>query len=295
MSLYPPFYPPAYPMANPPPLVAERLLVNGVDLGSYTYMTTDVSSLLSVAARRGEDVVVAGRHGQIRRGGRCFDAGEIVLPMWVVGANPDGSIPSGGMEQGFFRRKDQLLQLFYADEVVLAFRRPDGLELSTRATVAEVMDFTRRHAEPLAAVSVALTLPDAFWTDTQDVSQSITGVTGTSAELTAFAGSTAPIADARITFHGPVSNPQLTIGDRWVRFNGLVAAGRQLVLECGHWRATSGAGPAWDPSEIQVYREPGPAWLEIPASYTPLTALFSHSGGGSATVEIAGNRKFLAA
>jgi hypothetical protein len=292
--LYPPFYPPAYPYADPPPPpVPEQLTVNGVDLGSYAYMTTDVSGLLTVPALRGEDVVVPGRHGRIRTEGKRFDANEIVLPMWVVGSRPDGLIPGGGMEREFYRRRDDLLQLFHADEVELAFRRPDGLVLTAGAQVVDVMDFTRRYAEPLAMVSVALRLTDPFWVDATDVAQAITGVTGTTATLTLFDGSTAPIADARITFHGPVSNPRLAVGDRWVQYNGVVAAGRELVLECGHWRASAGAGAAWSPDERQVYREPGPAWFEFPPSRTPLTATFIHTGGGSASVEIAGRRKFL--
>jgi hypothetical protein len=294
--LYPPFYPPAYPAIPAAPPVPEELLVNGVSLGSYCYMTTDVSSLLGVPARRGDDGVVPGRHGRIRTPQKKFDVGEVVLPLWVVGCRPDGTIPSTGrMEREFFRRRDELLRLFYADDVTLQFRRADGVVLSTRVEVIDVMDFTRRRAEPLAKVSVALRLADAFWTEAIDVAQTITGTTGTTVELTAFQGSTAPIADARITFTGPVSNPRLAVGQRWVQFNGVIVASRELVLECGHWRASSGAGAAWSPDRRQVFREPGPAWLEIPPSPEPLNVVFTHTGGGSATAEISGNRKFLTA
>jgi hypothetical protein len=294
MSLYPPFYPPAYPTAAPPPPpVLEQLLVNGVDLGSYAFMTTDVSGLFTVPALRGDNATVPGRHGAIKTPGKRFDTNEIVLPMWVLGARPDGTIPAAGEGRTFYERKGELLQLFHAEEVVLQFRRPDGLELTASAEVVDVMDFTRRYAEPLAKVAVALRLLDPFWADVVDVSQTIVGATGTTANLTAFAGSTAPIADARVTFFGPVSNPQLSVGQRWVRFNGVIPSGRELLLEVGHWRASSGSGAAWSPPVTQIYREPGPAWLEIPPSYAPQAATFTHTGGGVASVEIAGNRKFL--
>jgi hypothetical protein len=277
------------------PLVTERLTVNGVDLGSYCYMTTDVSSLLSAPGRRGEDVVVAGRHGRIRTPRKRFDAGEVVLPMWLLGANPDGSVPAGGAEQEFYRRRDELLTLFHGDEVVLAFRRPDGTERETAVEVVDVVDLTRRWAEPMARVSVALQLVDAFWSETTDVSQTITAVSSTTPHnLDVFAGSTAPIADARITF-GPSSNPRLAVGEHWVRYNGVIADGRELVLDCRHWRASSGAGAAWTPSITQVYREPGPAWLEFPPSYGPHQVVFTHTGGGTAAVEVAGRRQFLTA
>jgi hypothetical protein len=296
MSTYPPIYPPFYPTTDPPPPpVLEQLLVNGVDLGSYCYMTTDVSGLLSVPGRRGEDSAMPGRHGRIRTPGKRFDASEIVLPMWVVGARPDGTPPAGGEAREFFRRRDDLLRLFYADDVVLSWRRSDGVTLTTSVEVVDVMDFTRRWAEPLAQVSIALRLVDAFWTEDADVAQTITGITGTSANLTLFQGSTAPIADAVIRFIGPVNNPRLAVGERWVQFNGVIPAGRELVLECEHWRASSGAGPVWAPQITQVYREPGPCWLEFPPSLAPLTATFTHTGGGNASVEIAGQRRFLTA
>lgn len=296
MSTYPPQYPPFYPTADPPPPpVPEQLTVNGVDLGSYCYMTTDVSGLLSTPAKRGDNARVPGRHGELRTLRKRYDANEIVLPMWVLGARPDGTIPASGEDREFYRRRDALLQIFAADEVTLEFRRPDGVSLASAAEVVDVLDFTRRWAEPMARVSVALRLIDAFWTETADVSQTVTGVNGTTVELTVFSGSTAPVADARVTFYGPVSNPRITIGDRSLQFNGVVAAGRELLLESEHWRATSGAGPLWSPPVTQIYREPGPAWLEIPPTSEPPTLTWSHTGGGSASVEIAGRRKFLTA
>ena len=292
--LYPPFYPPVYPVTPAELPITEVLLVNGVDLGSYCYMTSDISGLLTVPAKRGDDVVVPGRHGAIRHPRKRYDVGEIVLPMWVVGCRPDGSVPSHGrMGREFFRRRDELLQLFHADTVELTFTRADGVALSTSVEVVDVMDFTRKWAEPIAQVSVALRLTEPFWTETQDVSTTITGVTGTTRTLMGFAGSTAPITDAVITFYGPVNNPKLTIGDRWVQYNGVIAAGRQLVLECEHWRASSGTGSSWSPDVRQVYREPGPCWLEIPASDAGVDVIFTHTTGGSASVEISGQRKFL--
>jgi hypothetical protein len=273
----------------------EALTVNGVDIGSYAYMTTDVSGLFTVPARRGEDDVVAGRHGVVTRPHRKFDAAEIVLPMWVVGALADGSIPVDSNEQDeFYKRRDELLNLFYADNTVLAFTRPDGTTRSTRVEVAEVLDFTRRYAEPLAQVSIALKLPDVFWRDTAEVSQTITGATGTVEALTVFAGSTAPIADTRITFFGPVSNPRISIGERWLQYNGIITAGRELILEAGSWSASSGAGELWAPNVRQVYREPGPAWLELPPSQSPLQVTFTHTGGDvGASVEFAGRKAYL--
>lgn len=297
MPLYPPFYPPAYPTRSVPPAVPEQLLVNGESLNKVWCQVEGLSSLLTGPARRGGNVVVPGRHGVIRTPAKHYNPLELVIPMHVKGVRPtDGTIPSDPAAQ-LYRNVDRLLDLLQGEVIDLLYVRSDG---TSRAAVAELITepitvVRERSFPPLARVSVALVVIDAFWTDINDAAQIITGPTGTTVPLTAFAGSTAPIADARITFYGPISNPRLAIGERWVRYNGVIPAGRQLVLECKHWRATSGSGAVWDPDERQVYREPGPAWLEIPPSYAPLTAVFTHTGGGSATVEISGNRKFLTA
>jgi hypothetical protein len=269
----------------------ETLTINGVALDTYALLLTDVSGLMVSPPLRGENTTVAGRHGVLQRPGKRFAAAELVLPLWVNGARPDGSVPSGSAAVEFFQRRDELLQLLHSDPLVLAYTRPGGVTVEGRCELVEALSFARAGVGAEAEVSVALTLLDPFWSDTEDSAQTITS--GSPVELTAFAGSTAPIADARITFFGPVNNPRLAIGSRYVQFNGVIGEGRELLLDCGHWRASSGAGDDWSPPVTQIYREPGPAWLEISPSSGPLMATFTHSGSGSASVEIAGRRKFL--
>lgn len=292
--LYPPFYPPAYPIVPVPAPVPERLLVNGEPITGWCDIE-GLTNLIVAPPPRGANVTVPGRHGVIRTPRKPRAAAEIVLPLWVKGVNrSDGNIPPRSAAR-LHENIDYLLTIFHGETVELEYVRDDGTSRTVTAELAEepVVAFRERSYPPLARLSVPLTLFDPFWTEDRDVATTITGVTGTAGALNAFAGSTAPITDAVITFYGPVSNPSLAIGDRWVRYNGVIAAGRQLVLECAHWRAGPGTGSTWSPDERQVYREPGPCWLEIPPSYNALTATFTHTGGGSATVEIAGRRRFL--
>lgn len=278
--------------------MTEALSINGVSLDTYAYMATNVSALLTVPARRGENVVVPGRHGQIKTPNKRFDANEIVLPLILVGASPNGTIPSGSTEQAqFFARRDELLRLIYADDAVLAWT-PDVANvdpIETRVEVVDVLDFTRSYVEPLAKVSVALTLIDAFWRDTADVTTAIEGESGTTVELTEFVGATAPMTDLQVTFHGPVNNPKLTFGERWVQYNGVLTLDQELVLDCGTWTASPGVGDPWSPDPRQVLRGRGPSWLEIDPAVTPFEIEFTHTGGGSATAQLAGRRKYLAA
>jgi hypothetical protein len=294
--LYPPFYPPAYPIVPVPAPVPEQLTANGVLLNNGLWSEVEgLQTLFVVPGLRGENSVVPGRHGVIQTPRKRYDATEVVIPMHVKGVNRGNGLMPPRAAARLLENVDHLLGAFHTETVTLAYRRDDATTRTVTAELAAdpVVVVRERSVPPLARVTVALTLLDPFWTESQDVSQTITGVNGTTTALTAFQGSTAPITDAIIRFIGPISNPKLAIGERHVRYNGVIPAGRELVLECGHWRAHSGAGASWSPDVRQVYREPGPCWLEIPASAAAQAITFTHTGGGAASVEISGRRRFL--
>lgn len=276
--------------------MAEALTINGVSLDSYAFMDSDISGLLTVPGRVGENVKVPNRHGRIRTVGKTFDSNEIILPLWIVGCEPDGSIPIGSDERReFFKRKNELLQLLYADPCLVQFTRPDGHVVQAAVEMAaEPLDFTRRHDEPIAQVSVALEIYGAFWEDADSVSQSITGVTGTEVELTEFEGATAPMSDVVITVFGPANNPQFSHGARWVKYNGALTSGQQLQIDTGSWIVGPGTGTLWTPTVANVDQgRPGP-WFEIDPATVPYSVIFTHTTGGSASASISGRRKYLA-
>lgn len=274
--------------------MAEGLTINGVPLDTYAYLVTDVSGLMVTPARRGENVVVPGRHGRIRSVSKKFDSVDGVLPMWVNGALPDGSIPVDSDDRReWFKRRDELLRLLYADPLILKFTRPDGHAVNVTAEVVESVAFERMAMQPEAQVNVALTFNE-FWQDADSVSTTVAGPTGTPEALTEFEGATAPMSDLLITVFGPCNNPMLTHGDRWVKYNGVIAAGRQLVLNTEIWKPSSGTGAIWTPDlRLVEYGEAGAGWFELDPTTSPFNVVFSHTGGGSATATIAGRRRYL--
>ena len=276
--------------------MSEALTINGVSLTSLAYMVDDISGVLTVPSRRGENVIVPGRHGVVRTRNKRFDANEIILSLWIVGAEADGSIPGGSTERiEFFERRDELLNLLYADPLLLEFTRPNGHAVNASCeVVGEPVDFTRRYDEPLAKVAVALSITGAFWQDAISVSQEVTGPTGTVQPLTAFVGATAPIQNLLITFFGPVNNPMIAVGNRSVKYNGVISSGQQLVLNTETWQLSPGSGSIWSPDIRQVEFSAPPTWLELDPTTTPFSATFTHTGGGSATCTIAGRRTYLA-
>lgn len=276
--------------------MSEELTLNGISLDTYAFMASDISGLMRVPARVGENVKVPNRHGRIRRLGRTFDENEIVLPLWVVGADPvTGALPTEQAElDAFFERRDQLLNLLYADPLLIQYTRPNGDVVQCHAEMAdEPMDFTRRHADPIGQVSVALTIVEAFWEDADSVSQDISGATGTITSLIEFVGATAPMSDLTLTFFGPCNNPTISHGERWVRYNGVIASGQQLTLDTGSWQAGPGSGSIWVP-EIRNVEQGRPGyWFELDPATVPYSVTFTHTTGSPATATISGRRKFL--
>lgn len=294
--LYLPFYPPAYPVAPSEAPVAEQLTANGMLLNNSLWSDVEgLETLFVVPGRRGDNITVPGRHGVVQNRRKRYAAADVVIPMHVKGVNRWNGVAPPRPAARLHENVDHLLEAFHTETVPLAYRRDDGTTRTANAELAgdPVVVVRDRANPPLARVSLPLTLLE-FWVETTDRAQTITSATTTVPhQLTVFTGATAPITDAIIRFVGPVSNPRLAIGERSVRYNGVIPSGRELVLECGHWRAHSGAGTPWTPDIRQIYREPGPAWMEIPPSPAPLTAVWTHSGGGAASVEISGRRRYL--
>jgi len=274
----------------------SAVFANGHSLNSRWCQVEDLSSLVVPAGRRGSNIVVPGRHGVIRTTNKRYDPTDVVLRMHVKGVDRDtGALVPDGVTQ-LHRNIDEILRIFGGDTVLLRYERDDGTAriATVELTTEPVTVAWERSYPPLARVSVAATILGAFWTDESPVSQTITGPTGVEVELTEFAGATAPMTDLLITFFGPCNNPQLGVGDRWVKYNGAITPGQQLQLDTATWQVSPGAGPAWSPDPRSVDFGRPPVWLELDPSVVPFTATFHHTTGGSATATIAGRRAFLA-
>lgn len=279
------------------PTAGQQLAVNGVDLSQYGVILQSKAPLMSSPPRRGENVTVPGRHGTIRTPRKRYEENDLVLVMLVLGAQPDGTVPSDSTAaEQLYANADALMGLFGAETVLLTRTMPDGSQRNATAEVVEKIDWSRQLGDTplLAQVGIALTIFDAFWADTSPVSQTITGATGTTATLTAFQGATAPISDVTITW-GPCSNPQLIHGPAFVTYNGVISAGRQLVINTANWTVSTGSGTAWSPDLRLVSFGPGPAWMELNPWLNPFAVQIVHTGGGSASCTLTAARRYLSA
>lgn len=271
-----------------------RWLVNGVDLENYSTILGADEGFATSAERPDNPLKLPGRHGVLDVGG-TLGASQITFAGAILGVDPATGAWNPGESFGtYLQRVDGLMRLLTARTLVITAIRPDG---TTRQAVGRVLGSiapTQQAADPwFGRWRATIRIPGGMWEDQAPVTQQISGTTGTVVPLDAFAAATAPMADLTITAPGPISNPLLVCGDRSWQWNGVIASGRQLVVNTTNWTVSPGTGAAWTPDLRQVSFSPGPGWLELdPSAVSPFAVTFVHTGGGTASLSITARRKY---
>lgn len=277
--------------------MSDSWSANGTALSNAATRVESAAGPYTTPPRRTKNLVVPGRHGQLRVPRKLWDANSFELAMWVLGVDKTtGQVPGGSStEKEWQRRIDELMLLFSADTFPLDHTLPDG---SVRRLVVELdgkpTAFAAELSQPrFGRFAVPLTAAYPFWVDTSSQVATITGTTGVVGSLSVFSGATAPVDQLTLTFTGPCNNPQLvqTNGASFT-YNGVIASGQQLVVTTGTWTLSTGTGTGWIPDYSKVAYSPGPAWWSIDPTQT-LSATFVHTEGGSASVTITGPRAYL--
>jgi len=274
----------------------EGWVVNGASISNLAYILTDASGAATAPGRRGDNIPVPGRHGELRTVRKPYDVGTVVLLLTVAGCLPDGSVPGGSTEMAeFFARADALLLLFSAETVTLDHTRPDGSVRRCVGEVTAVMDFTRVGPAPIGRISIAMTLYDPFWADISPVTTgALTWTSGQTRTLSAFAGASAPMADLDILITGPANNPEVRqpATSSFIAYDGLIGAGQTLTIRCDDTVEAPLVGTGGLVPDYTKIRYLPPRWFDL----TPAAGLdvqVVHTGGGSVPVTISGRRKHL--
>jgi hypothetical protein len=269
----------------------EILTANGVVLNTLAYNVGSLTGRLRTPARRGDNVTVPGRHGAIRTPNKRFDQGEIVLPMWVVGADEDGLVPAFGPGRDqLFANVDMLTRIFSTETVDLVHTLPDGSQRRLLGEPSEAIDFTSMAGGGRAEFAVTLRVPGAFWTDIADVSASFAGEGAWS--VAEFDGATAPMDELAVTFTGG-TNPRVQAGNVWLQYSAVLAATESITLDCATWTLSGGGGLVPDYSRVDHAGDG--RWFVLPPGVTSSTPSVevSQTGIGAMTTQFIGRRKYL--
>lgn len=195
----------------------ERLLINDFDLKTLATNVSTLAATLRMPPRRGQNLSIAGMHGSIWTPRKKFDQNVLNWPIWLVGANADGSIPVDTNDRIlFFQNVDTLLRVLFGAMNELSTIRhflPDGTVRTNGAEIVDAVDFTTVGASPMALIQVALVLPYPFWeeedstfTKTIPLGLNWSSYDGVPVVIDELAGANAPVEDAIIEIWDPPDN-----------------------------------------------------------------------------------------
>lgn len=265
-------------------LTPRTVIIDGIRLDSFAYAITSRTGWDQTPGLSGNNTKIPGRDGEVWRA-KDYGTGRLVLDLFVQGTDADGSIPAGSTAEKTFRANiDALLATFSKRASLLTVDKEieDGTVRRNFAEVGAVIQPDYFDGDTVATFTVELIFPDPLWKAT-----TVTTSTGVGA-LSAFAGITAPIADAVITIAGPATNPKVTdvVSGAWIQYTGTIASGSSLVIDCAAFTAKIGSS-----SVIAAMTfNPGPRFFSL----TPSTSLVPSVTLNSGTLTIAAARRFIA-
>jgi hypothetical protein len=286
--------------------VTAQISVNGVNLDQLLAQGVEGSAgLRKVPGKRGSNIDVPNRHGQLHVAGKRYQAAACLLPMWVRGVNPDGSVPSDpGGRLLFEQRLRELVALFTCGELVtLRHTLTDGSAREITGEVVDVLDpsVDGIGRDTLGQVNVGLTCADPFWTDIVNSSATVTLAAGATRMLAEFGDATAPMEDLLINF-GPGTNLVLTQVETgaFLAYDGPITSGRHLAVDTSAFTVvgTVDTGGTWNPStaptqHLQRIRHGRHPRLFQLAPTRPNPPTLRNDSTGTLTVTITGRQRHL--
>lgn len=283
---------------------AIPVTVDGTRLDTYAWNIETIDGRIGVAAVRGANPIVPGRHGEIFTANKTWDAKDIVLKMWVKGSDVDGLVPTTDMTE-FRKNIDALTLLFGTRSRLLDVRQtwPAGVRQAL-CEVLQAYDMSGRAINPQAKFNVVLRVPGAFWQDvsTTDYSSATNLTSGTTVTMAAYDGATAPMEDHMIVVSGPATNPRLTdpATGMFVQFNGTIGAGTDWQVDAANYTSRTGSsilftvGAGTNVIANTVFGGGGPRLMTLtPKAGGPQLTLTATSPGAATQIRARGRRKFL--
>lgn len=242
----------------------------------------------NVTATAGQNLSVPNRAGEIFMP-KDITAGGFSLSLWLFGASEDE------LRDEF----DRLLRLVVQPSRMLTVQKvyPDR---KTRVCRAELTGGIRPTVIGAHGMRATLTfrIPAGIW-ESQDTytHQTVAGAPlPQPLRLTHLAQATAPMDNAILTIHGPItnpvvgwSNPGYDITER-VTYSGTVPAGASLTLNSGTWGISGNGFPVNTAAVIPS----GGRFLTIAHSSDPAVTLSGVGGGATTQLVVQSKAAFIA-
>lgn len=269
-------------------------LIDGKSLRSFAWNVKTYGGIMGVPAKRATDREVPGQHGVLHIGGETYEAGQIILDMWVLGCKEDGSIPPAGT-----RARDQMMQnvrfltRMFSKSGLRQIRQESDLGVvECYGKLVQSLDFTTQAGVTRAEFKVELVVPHPFWRSLTDATQTLTpsGVLG-GVTLGEWAGAIGPQTGLKYEVKGPWSSPKLRnpITGQWVQYEGSLTSSQTWVLD--GWTSMVGSTNVLKDT---VRGGVGSTWLDLEAD-DPAGPRIEMTGQWSsgASLKVTGRKQYL--
>lgn len=260
----------------------DGLTFGGLDLNTRAIGFVDLSGVLALPERRGENVPVEARHGTVRAARKKYGGRIAPFEFLVTGRTPAGLLPADPGAQ-FTANLHELGAALAQDAALLVHTLPDATARQVLAECRAAVTPERARAGTLARVRAAFESHEAFW---RALTATTVGPVPLAAAgtrlLSEFAGSDAPIDDPVVTF-GPGTNPVLTdtATGVFVAYDAVIGAGETLVLDCADWTGTGTGGLTFDRTKLRHTAGEG-RWFGLdPVRGGAPTVRLDHNGGAT--------------
>jgi hypothetical protein len=248
---------------------------------------------LRTADSRGENVLRPFNDGRLWVP-KLYDERELTLPMWVVGAEPDGSIPIDGDRQRQLRENVRALRQLFSLDGGLKLLQVDDPELGVLEAWAEarnVLDFSTEAGATRAVFAPTLYLPGVYLATQDEQGETGSAVPRADNDTWAFTvnGDVAADDHLSIIFQATTASstlPRLTVQGtgEWVETEHVFADDEVMLIDVGAWRAYD---PASQAVRTNTLRWSGRRFLQIPRGAQTLRFdIITPGGSGSFNVKV---------
>lgn len=274
---------------------AHGLWIGGLDVVKKPIRAVDLSGLLTVSAKRGENMEVPGRSGSIHLPAKLYEGTRAPFQFQLWGTLPDGSVPPDPSLQLWrdnLRRLGRVLS--QPGLVPLVHQLPDGTFREVPVEVAVALDPEVSKTSDYGTVAIAFDSPSAFWRGQSTVSIPLSLANGATRTLTELDTCDAPIEDALVTF-GPCTNPRLadSVTGTFLAYDAVIGSGQTLTINTATLRMTGTGGLVPDRTKLRTHATDA-RWLVLQPSTTgPAVVTFTHNGSGSVPVTIVARPSWL--
>ena len=269
-------------------------LIDGQSLRSFAWNVKTYGGIMGIPAKRSTDREIPGQHGVVHIGGETYEAGQIILNMWVLGCQQDGSIPPEGS-----RGRDQLMQnvrflsRLFARPGLRQIRQESDLGVvECEAKMVDNIDFTTQAGVTRAEFTVDLIVPHPFWRNLAEVTETLApSAAAAGVTLGEWAGAIGPQTGLKYEVKGPWSNPRLMNPEtgQWVQYEGSLTGSQTWILD--GW--TSKVGSA-NVLKDTVRGGVGSTWLDLEAvAPAGPKVLMSGDWSTGASVKVTGRKQYL--